>query len=694
VGLAGAGVYLLFAEWLSLAWLLLISAGLLGVGLPAFLRDSDLGWSENFEEVVLRKIEQPGYQVEIRLAACAGGRDRVVQILQTLIGAFRGFSLEVGNSFCPLAGSPPFRLTEMDAHRGAVNILGDAELATLWHLPVDVLPDMMAVKKYTHRTADTRAFHTGGASWLIGHSGKSGSRQAIRLPIATLSSQNAFLLGTTGSGKTTTLEHMIATVAGLGDRGVVVIDPHGDMVRRLLGLIPRERVKDAIYLDFADQDRVPGINLLDVDLFGGDPEVTAAAFTETARSLYGKFWGPRMEVPFKRANLALALANTMRPPQMQFTVLDAIDMILMKGEQRRNFLSQVLPEGHLLTKTLINYFSLEFDTRSPTFREQVISPVLSKLRPFEEKTALMAVFGQPRSTIDLLQAIRAGKLVLVRSGMEKFGEDYSNFIGSVVLNLAQKAILSQEDLAPEERTRITVVVDESQLFSGFDFGNALAMLRKFGGNFFLTSQGESFLGRARSSDEQDRPNAFRQVMANVNTRIVFRLGGHDARVLTSTDFFGEMDPPNLINLPDYHAFLQFTANEHVHGPILVETLPPRACDQGVSAEILARRAAYTLPLEEALAAASRVVDRVAAFYSTEEAGRGAQYEERMTPVPGQRPPSSIPASAREVLAAKAQLDASEAQGGAPGPVLPRNGLEALQRGVRPDGRTNFEGLVD
>jgi hypothetical protein len=72
------------------------------------------------------------------------------------------------------------------------------------------------------------------------------------------------------------------------------------MVTDLLGVIPAERADDVLYLNFADPELIPALNLLDVNLFGGDPERTAEALGEVTRAVFKKYWGPRMEVVFDR----------------------------------------------------------------------------------------------------------------------------------------------------------------------------------------------------------------------------------------------------------------------------------------------------------------------------------------------------------------------------------------------------------
>ena len=68
--------------------------------------------------------------------------------------------------------------------------------------------------------------------------------------------KHTHLIGRTGTGKSTTQEHMILGDIRRGD-GVAVLDPHGDLVERLLCLIPESDVERTIYFDPGDPDWIP-----------------------------------------------------------------------------------------------------------------------------------------------------------------------------------------------------------------------------------------------------------------------------------------------------------------------------------------------------------------------------------------------------------------------------------------------------
>jgi type IV secretory pathway VirB4 component len=59
---------------------------------------------------------------------------------------------------------------------------------------------------------------------------------------------HVYLLGRTGTGKTTLIETMALQDIHAG-RGLCVIDPHGDLVARLRQHVPPSRERDLIWFD-------------------------------------------------------------------------------------------------------------------------------------------------------------------------------------------------------------------------------------------------------------------------------------------------------------------------------------------------------------------------------------------------------------------------------------------------------------
>src|SRR5215813_3215516 len=74
-----------------------------------------------------------------------------------------------------------------------------------------------------------------------------GIRQADRFA-------HMYVLGKTGTGKSTLLETLVRQDINAGN-GLMLLDPHGDIVERIVAAIPRERATDVIYFNVPDTSR-------------------------------------------------------------------------------------------------------------------------------------------------------------------------------------------------------------------------------------------------------------------------------------------------------------------------------------------------------------------------------------------------------------------------------------------------------
>ena len=74
----------------------------------------------------------------------------------------------------------------------------------------------------------------------------------------------------------------------------MVIDPHADLVKALSEAVSPKGIVDRVRLiDLADDERAPGINLLDAKVFT-DRDRTADSVVRVAHGVWEQ-WGPRMQ---------------------------------------------------------------------------------------------------------------------------------------------------------------------------------------------------------------------------------------------------------------------------------------------------------------------------------------------------------------------------------------------------------------
>ena len=632
-GLAGLS-YVILAGTLSGTWFsvgrlatLVVSVASLYVGGPLVVdRSHGAEWDESIEAMVETKIQRPAYRCEVRLAAAAASRDRAVQLLEQLAAAYNLFSQDSGNQLELLAAarSPQFTPASLGAYEPAVSLLNAAEIAGMWHLPLAELPDLLSASRVQVALPVPEQV-LDPAGLLIGESRKSsGVRVPVYLPPDALA-RHMLLVGRTRMGKTTLAQHVACWAMRQPGRAVVIVDPHRDMVDELLGHVPEERVDDVVLIDLADEEFLPGFNVLDVQQVG-DPEKVVEAFVDVSYILWAGYWGPRMVVPLRMLLLALALANTRRAPEQQFTILALAPLIALTRERRSHFLREVLPLDDPQSHNVIAYFETEYDDMTPSFQERVVSPVLSKARAFEFNSRIRAMVGQPASTINPWRFVADGKIVLFHTARPTVGDEFASFMGSVVLNYVRRAILAQGAVPPEKRVPATVIIDESQTMAAVDYASIMAEAQKFGGSILLSTQGLSLLEPSMQRENLARVALDRQLLANTDTLMVFRVAGDDAARISVREFGEEVPPATLTNLPQFTAYVRTVVGREVVAPFAVETRAMPKADATIRAKVLAARSGYSLPYGEAMAAAHRAMNVILQHFGTEVAAATAIHD--------------------------------------------------------------------
>jgi hypothetical protein len=74
--------------------------------------------------------------------------------------------------------------------------------------------------------------------------------------------QGLYIIGTTGTGKSTLISNLILTDINQG-LGVCLIEPHGDLTKTVLSCIPDRRLKDVVLLDLMDSEYPFGLNIFE-----------------------------------------------------------------------------------------------------------------------------------------------------------------------------------------------------------------------------------------------------------------------------------------------------------------------------------------------------------------------------------------------------------------------------------------------
>ena len=317
--------------------------------------------------------------------------------------------------------------------------------------------------------------------------------------------RHLYIVGQTGTGKSTLLLNLIAQDLAIG-RGLALLDPHGDLAEAALGLLPRRRGNDLVWFDPADLANPIGFNLLARLPEDHRPLVTdgvVAAF----RAIWPDSWGPRLEHIFAHAVRTL------------MDVPGATLLYLPRLLQDEAFRTRCL--RHLADPVVAAFWGHEFAAYPPRFREEAIAPVLNKIGRVLMTPAIRNIISQPKSAFDLRFMMDDSRVLIASLSKGALGEGPSHLLGALLVTAIAQAALSRRDVAEVDRRPFHLYVDEFQSFATTGFGLILSEARKYGLTLTLAHQ---YLAQLTDPLRD-------AVFGNAGSIVCFRVGAADAPVL-------------------------------------------------------------------------------------------------------------------------------------------------------------------
>jgi hypothetical protein len=416
---------------------------------------------------------------------------------------------------------------------------------------------------------------------ILGEATAPGENRRIGLSIAD-ARQHLHVIGPTGTGKSTLLANLICQDIESG-RGVVLVEPKGDLVQEVLARIPPARLDDVVVLDPGATDSPVGLNPLLAR--GRSPEVVADHVLAVFHGLYSANWGPRMQDILHASLLTLARRGD--------ASLCALPALLTNPAVRRRL------RAGIDDPIALEPFWAWFEGISEPERQQAIAPVLNKLRPFLLRKSVRTIVGQvePRFRIDEVFSRR--KVVLVSLAKGLIGPEAAALLGALFMAELWQAILGRARLPVERRQTVTVYADEFQDYVHLptDMADALAQARGLGVGLTLAHQHLAQLpGNLKAA-----------VLANARSRVCFQLAGEDAQLMAR--FGGELlRPIDFQRLRRYQAYVQLVLDGEVTDFASARTLPlpPASSDPLAVREVSRRR--YGRPVDEVETEIRRLVE--------------------------------------------------------------------------------------
>lgn len=326
-------------------------------------------------------------------------------------------------------------------------------------------------------------------------------------------SRHIYTLGSSGSGKTRLLSHIIRQDIVKGN-GFALIDPHGDLFYDTKCFIASRCIDNPEL-----SDNVIIIDPTDTMSVTWNPlePLPGVSVAEQAEELIGAFrkiwadssWGIRMENLLRNSLIALGEAGL---------TLCELSPFLTRRQFRRVVLEKVD------NPTAVEYF-MRFDSMTDRGQIAWIEPVLNKVDTFLANERIRHMLSSPRSTFNLREAMDNKKHILINLNKGKI-KGASELLGSLLMAKISMAAFSRSDIEQHQRVPFSLFVDEFQTYASSSFQVVLSEARKYNLSLVLAHQ-----SLAQISD--DLRNI---ILSNAGIQIYFRTNRQDSQIISREIF--------------------------------------------------------------------------------------------------------------------------------------------------------------
>ena len=381
-----------------------------------------------------------------------------------------------------------------------------------------------------------------------------------------------YLLGTSRTGKSTTLENMIYQDIQAG-HGVAVIDPHGHLAEKVLNFIPSHRINDVVYFNATDTEYPSGFNILENADESYRHFLIVSSLVSTFKKIWIDLWRPRLEYILRNTILALLASPG--------STLLGITRMLEDEEFREEVIEN-------LTDPVVKSFWVDEYPKYPErLQTEVVTSVKKKVGQLFSMPLIKNIVGQVKSKINIDEIINEGKILIVNLSKGAIGEDASALLGAMVVTEIQMTVMSRIKLPEDQRRDFYLYIDEFHTFITDSFFSMLSGAGNYHLNLIIAHQ---YIGQLLNKQNTELRDA---VFNNIGTIIAYRVIEEDARFL-SKKIFRKIKTTDLVNLDNYNIYLKLMIDHTISRPFSAVTLPPLFKPEGNKDKIIAvSRERYT-----------------------------------------------------------------------------------------------------
>lgn len=518
-------------------------------------------YEQELGKTIKAKLDQHLFEVSIRVLVVSPDND--ANRINALVSSFDTFTA-TNQSFTNRKRFPftpaekwlvRFRERLLLRHIASQQtILSSSELSDLYHFPnTNLTKTEGLVKSRSRELAAPLSIKRSDAKLdvIVGVNAFGGEVQEIGMTLDQRQ-KHTYIIGKTGTGKTTLLKSSIYQDM-LNGKGLAVLDPHGDMFRELLSIVPGNRRKDVVVFDPSDRDFPVGLNILDsgIDFESEDEKhewITSAVLSIFKKLSDEKQWGPRMEHILRNTTLtALQLPN----PSL-YTLQRLLTDKKYQKEVAKTLKDPVLKQ----------FWGKEFKMMGSMQMSAATAPLTHRLGHFIISKMSRHILLQEKSTVRIADIMNEGKILLVNLSRGDIGEDQSEFFGTILTALIWMAAYQRTKIPEKKRKDFFVYVDEFQNFATPQFGAITSEGRKFHVSLIVSHQNIA---------QMEDKDLVKVIAGNAATIICLKANPEDEAFILPY-MKPEVEKGDIVNLAPYHFYMK-VATEDSEDAFSGQTVP-------------------------------------------------------------------------------------------------------------------------
>lgn len=562
-----------------------------------------------FLPLAKEKTRTPLFAVVVRVGAQAPTGERAKALARSTGAFVLQFERPGSNELMPLANDDypedlhTRALIERQSYRTGMLLSAD-ELIGLVHIPDASVRQATFLRDGKRTKVAPEAVI--GHAYVLGESQHRGASTLVSLDNPARV-QHMHVIGASGTGKSTLLVQLISQDIVQGN-GVLVLDPHGDLIEDVLARIPEERHGDVIVFDPADEEWPVGLNVLratttlEKQLLASD---LVSIFQRLSTS-----WGDSMGAVLANAVLA------MLEHEEGGTLVDLRHFLLDEGF-RKQFLRGVTDEE-------VQFF---WTKGFPLVGTRSVGPILTRLDAFLRPKLIRHIVGQRAPRLDVSTVLSDGKIFLAKLSQGLIGEENASLLGSLLATRFHQLALARQQTAKHQRRPFFLYADEAQHFVTPSMASLLTDVRKYNFGLVLAHQN---LFQIRGSPVESA------LLGNAYTRVAFRVGDEDAKRLAEGCSFFEARDFRSLARGEAVVRVGIAEQDFNLQTLTMVDVPTEVADRRRTNIVQSSRQAYALTLSE-----------VRSQLSSAYAGTRPERQDDQQPTPRSSPYVSEPAEATQ-----------------------------------------------